>query len=432
MTNRNCSSNLRAAMMTALCLLLCMLPVLGCAASITGAVSGTSGFNGSEGYESLVDGSTSTKWCVKFDSSAYVIFKMDEAVKITGYTLITGNDTERYPGRNPASWTLYGMKSSSSPSKSASGWVKLHSISNDKTMKSVNYTPFEFSLSSTSDAYNYFKLEVTKNHGDSAMQLSELELRIAGQGGAIRAKAVSGTSGFSGKEGYASLFDTTADSKWCVKFDSSAYAIWEMTSPVSITGYTLVTGNDNRSYTGRNPKSWTLYGSNASSAPSASSSSWKEIHRVSNDKTMKDENYTPYEFKLSSKSKEYKYFMIKVTDNHGSSAMQLSELMLHFPENKLSISYPYGGSSSGSGSSSSSWSSSHSSSSGIKTRCYKCHGDGKISCTNCDGRGYKTKYVSSPNYSGHSRTSQEVRESCFKCSGGGRITCTNCGGSGYN
>lgn len=427
MKNRNYLRKLCAAMMT----LLCLLPMPGYAASITGAVSGTSGFNGSEGYESLVDANTSTKWCVKFDSSAYAIFQTDEAVKITGYTLITGNDTEKYPGRNPASWTLYGMKSSSAPSKSSSGWVRIHSVSNDRTMKSVNYTPFDFPLSSKSEAYNYFKLEITENHGDEAMQLSELQLRIDGQGDTIRAKAVSGTSGINSKEDYTSLFDTTADSKWCVKFNGSAYAIWEMTSPVSITGYTLVTANDNRSYTGRNPKSWTLYGSNASSVPSASSSSWKEIHRVSNDKTMKDENYEPYDFKLSSASKEYKYFMIKVTDNHGDSAMQLSELMLQFPENKLSISYPYGGGSSGSGGYVSSIGGS-SSNSGTKTRCYKCHGDGRISCTNCDGRGYKTKYVSVPNYSGSSKTSEEVRENCFKCSGGGRISCTNCGGSGYN
>lgn len=67
----------------------------------------------------------------------------------------------------------------------------------------------------------------------------------------------------------------------------------------------------------------------------------------------------------------------------------------------------------------------------IPTKCSKCHGDGKITCTNCDGLGYKIKYGSAtPNYSGSkagSRTAQ-TKETCFKCRGSGKITCPKCGG----
>lgn len=67
----------------------------------------------------------------------------------------------------------------------------------------------------------------------------------------------------------------------------------------------------------------------------------------------------------------------------------------------------------------------------IETNCYKCHGSGSITCTNCDGKGYKEKYGSVPNYSGSSRSnSYTSRETCFKCHGSGSITCTQCGGSG--
>ncbi|MCD8049229.1 MAG: hypothetical protein LUG52_06455 [Clostridia bacterium] len=68
--------------------------------------------------------------------------------------------------------------------------------------------------------------------------------------------------------------------------------------------------------------------------------------------------------------------------------------------------------------------------SGVTVKCTKCHGEKEITCTNCDGKGYKIKYVSTPNYSGHSKTSAESKETCYKCHGSGKITCTRCGGSG--
>ncbi len=67
---------------------------------------------------------------------------------------------------------------------------------------------------------------------------------------------------------------------------------------------------------------------------------------------------------------------------------------------------------------------------GVSIKCTKCHGEGTIACTNCDGLGYKIVYIQTPNYSGHSDTSSESKETCYKCHGSGTITCTRCGGSG--
>lgn len=90
--------------------------------------------------------------------------------------------------------------------------------------------------------------------------------------------------------------------------------------------------------------------------------------------------------------------------------------------------------SSSSSSSSSSKSSSSSSSSKKETvrtkRCTKCGGDGEVSCSNCSGKGYKTKTVSSPNYSGKSKTSKTVKENCYRCHGSGDVDCSKCGGDG--
>lgn len=68
------------------------------------------------------------------------------------------------------------------------------------------------------------------------------------------------------------------------------------------------------------------------------------------------------------------------------------------------------------------------SSSGTKVKCWKCHGDGEIPCTNCDGKGFKEKTVSAPNYDGKSagNTQKTYRETCFKCKGTQKQPCPVC------
>lgn len=72
-----------------------------------------------------------------------------------------------------------------------------------------------------------------------------------------------------------------------------------------------------------------------------------------------------------------------------------------------------------------------SSPSGTQVKCYKCHGEGTIECSRCDGEGGKWIYDNStPNYSGHSNTTSRTWDRCSKCGGSGSMTCTACGGSG--
>ncbi len=88
-------------------------------------------------------------------------------------------------------------------------------------------------------------------------------------------------------------------------------------------------------------------------------------------------------------------------------------------------------SSSPSSSSSSSWTPSSSSSNQTRTtRCHSCGGDGRVSCSNCSGRGYKEKTVSTPNYSGKGAKYETVKENCYRCRGSGDVDCSSCGGDG--
>ena len=114
------------------------------------------------------------------------------------------------------------------------------------------------------------------------------------------------------------LFDGNTDTKWCFNFSQNAYVIFKASRLGAVSGYTITTGNDSGDYAGRNPKSWTLYGSN-------DQKNWTIIDQVSNDVVLQDENATAYNYNCSS-SAEYEYFKWEITE--GGSLLQVSELKL--------------------------------------------------------------------------------------------------------
>ena len=67
--------------------------------------------------------------------------------------------------------------------------------------------------------------------------------------------------------------------------------MFEASKPGRVVGYTITTGNDNEQWTGRNPKSWKLYGNHE-----GADGTWTLIQEVDDDKTLKDKNYQSYDF----------------------------------------------------------------------------------------------------------------------------------------
>ena len=132
-----------------------------------------------------------------------------------------------------------------------------------------------------------------------------------------------------GNEAPSNLFDgkkTSANhSKWCVstgdKVDGIWYCEFHTENPVQVNGYTITTGNDNESWGGRNPKDWVL------KAKVNSGDSWTTIATVTNDATLKDENYKPFDFNVDVHG-IYKYFRFEVSATRGADVMQIEELEL--------------------------------------------------------------------------------------------------------
>lgn len=134
-------------------------------------------------------------------------------------------------------------------------------------------------------------------------------------------------AGYNASEGANNLFDGNTDTKWCFAFSNSAYVIFQASKPGIVRGYTITTGADSGRETGRNPKGWTLYGSNDEYSDNGQQT-WTVIDQVSNDSKLEDKSSTPYSYTCSSYSKKekYKYFKWEITQ--GGSTLQMSEFKL--------------------------------------------------------------------------------------------------------
>ena len=139
---------------------------------------GSAGFNSGEDYDKIVDGNTSTKWCLNGGegNAAYNIFHSSLPIYVTGYKITTANDNAQYTGRNPKAWQLYGSTADSNPGKDDSSWELIASVTNDTKLKDVNFTTYTYTLpAETSKAYQCFKWVITarKGGGNDVIQVSE-------------------------------------------------------------------------------------------------------------------------------------------------------------------------------------------------------------------------------------------------------------------
>ena len=130
--------------------------------------------------------------------------------------------------------------------------------------------------------------------------------------------------GMSEAENFKKLFDgkESNSSKWCCWFSGRAYVIFKASKAGVPVGYTITTGNDNETWGGRNPLSWKLYGNNT-----GKDDAWELIDEVSDDKVLKDKNYTSYDFTCKC-STSYQYFKWEISAIHSGRTLQVGEFKL--------------------------------------------------------------------------------------------------------
>ena len=208
-----------------------------------------------EAYDKLVDANKDTKWGGWFDPSLsdedswplntgnsankmYIIVKAEEAVVPTFYFLITGNDTGSNPGRNWASWKIFGgnFDNDEAAVRNGEGWTLIDDREDEPLpAESFATKDLDFNQSDGNTAYQYFWIEITKSvdGGDIYLQMSEWGLGTYGSflqwqeeqrqkptpvDQPVVYYYLNGAPDGFGGEGQGNLFDGTSSTKWCCGF----------------------------------------------------------------------------------------------------------------------------------------------------------------------------------------------------------------------
>lgn len=150
--------------------------------------------------------------------------------------------------------------------------------------------------------------------------------------------AIDGTVNSKAQENYDKAFDGRKSgsnfTKWCYEIAEEPFVIVKASESVRITGYVFTSGNDNADATkgaGRNPKTWTFYGSSDYNE-TTKAGTWTVIDSKTNDTTMQDINFADYTFNIQNNKQFYQYYKFQFTAVQGESAtlFQLSEIALNY------------------------------------------------------------------------------------------------------
>ncbi|QCR21163.1 fibronectin type III domain-containing protein [Pontibacter sp. SGAir0037] len=119
--------------------------------------------NSSENFQKLIDNNIHTKYYIKKQQKAWIIYQPVTPTLLSSYTLTSATDNA---GRDPKNWLLEG-------SLNGTDWTMLDTQQNQTFAKRTQTRTFSLG---TTIAYKYYRLNITANNGDNSIQLAEWEL----------------------------------------------------------------------------------------------------------------------------------------------------------------------------------------------------------------------------------------------------------------
>lgn len=279
-------------------------------------VSG-SGRGGQEGPAMICDDQLSTKWCIDFPRLMpySIVLDAGQQTSIVEYGLVTGDDTNAYPERNPVTWSVSG-------SNDKENWTTIDEQKNNRSLPAEGLQEYRFKpkAAGAKGKFRYYRFEFSKMAGGTRIQLSEIYLYDKVQM-PVKATFVSG-SGRDGKEGAAMAADGWLFTKWCIDEPRQMpYSIiLDAGEAATVTEYRFVTGDDTHDYPDRNPVSWKMSGSN-------DQKSWTVLDEQKGNRLLRDENEQEYRFRPAT-SGNYRYYRFEFLKMAGGTRLQLSEIKL--------------------------------------------------------------------------------------------------------
>ena len=149
-------------------------------------VTGNTNNNSDEVPSKLFDNDTNTKWCYVSGHRQYyspewqnlnIYFHTSESIVLKGYKIARAADATTFWKRNPKSWKIYGSNSAGANAS----WTQI----DERTNVSINSLWTDFTVTSNTTAYQYYRFEVievggyeTENYNNNRWkcQVSELQL----------------------------------------------------------------------------------------------------------------------------------------------------------------------------------------------------------------------------------------------------------------
>ena len=158
-------------------------------------------------------------------------------------------------------------------------------------------------INGTISGYRYYKWEVLGINNGSIIQFGEFEIldeEASDYSGMVIYK---GTESSISNRNWPHAGDNDETTKYCSSFNGYAYFLFDAQETVIPFGYRIYTANDTKIYSGRNPNTWRLYGSNIYSND-PNDDCWILLGEKINDTTLGATNYTPYDFLLPTEDKQ--------------------------------------------------------------------------------------------------------------------------------
>lgn len=134
--------------------------------------------NVNERSANLFDGDSNTKWCVGLQNgSVSVAFDTGSKRVVKGYSMTTANDADRFPGRNPKTWTLYGSNDAGAVNSGGGAWYIVDSKTNNIDLPAESKKTTTFAIENTT-AYRYYKLVISALRSGTTFQLADFSLKF--------------------------------------------------------------------------------------------------------------------------------------------------------------------------------------------------------------------------------------------------------------
>jgi predicted alpha-1,6-mannanase (GH76 family) len=264
---------------------------------------------GESALTALVDANAATTYTLPFDTQAWVQYQSILPVQLKGFSVTAGYDADR----NPATIRLQA-------SNDGQTWTTL-------TTRSLTFSTrgqVQSATLSTTATYTYFRLLVSKlsNTASTSCVIGDFQLHGICLGSNLITGDGTKTAEYAGTkdtENYTMIFDSSADTKYCTDFYASSWFQYQAPTAQKANLYSLSSANDDAT---RDPKSWTLSGSD-------DGSSWTVLDTRSNQSFFGRKVTQFYPF---ANDKAYTYYRLKVTGNQGASLIQFSDWQLFYSD----------------------------------------------------------------------------------------------------